>query len=101
MADEHKKSPNSTNKQENANGLLSRLTGDANDSEIIVHGTKTRALTDPGSIIICISEEFHKSLNTVPELHCISEFVLTIHSANGTVLPYSSFVELEICVPCF
>ena len=101
MEDEHKKSPISTNKQENANGLLSRLIGDANDSEIIVNGTKTRALIDSGSMITCISEEFHESLNPIPELHSISEFGLTIHSANGTVLPYSGFVELEICVPCF
>ena len=52
-------------------------------------------------MITCISEKFHKSLNPVPELHSISDFVLTIHSANRTVLPYSGFAELEICVPCF
>ena len=46
MKDEYKKSPISTNKQENANGLLSRLIGYANDSEIIVNGLKTRDLID-------------------------------------------------------
>ena len=79
---------------------ISKLKVDANDSEIIVNGTKTRALIDSGSMITCISEEF-QSLNPIPELHSISEFGLTIHSANGTVLPFSGFVELEMCVPWF
>lgn len=34
-----------------------------------------------------------------PDLHDMSE--LNVQSVNGCLLPYSGYVELEICVPCF
>ena len=78
MEDEHNtlnESPISTNNQK-ANGLLSRLIGDAYNQEILVTSIKTRTLINCCSLITCISEEFHnKSLNPFPELHSISESI--------------------------
>ena len=54
--------------------LLSRLVGEPNESEIIIQNRKTKALIDSGSMVTCISEEFYKSLNPIPELFSISDF---------------------------
>ena len=87
MEDEHKKSPISTKQDWKAMLMIKKL--------LQMVRTKTRALIDCGSMITCISEEF-QSLNPIPELHSISEFGLTIHSANGTVLPYSGRI-IDMC----
>lgn len=79
---------------------MDRLVGGSNESEIIVSGVKTKALIDSGSVVTCISEEFYNSLHPKPELFSITEFGLSVHSANGGELPYRGYIELDICVPC-
>lgn len=94
-------SPIRTTNQQNTDSLFSRLVGESNDTEIFINGVKTKALIDSGSMVTCISEEFFKCLNPMPTLHDMSELGLNVQSANGSLLPYSGYVELEICVPCF
>lgn len=96
-----KTSPVRATNQQNSDSLFSRLVGESNDIEIFINGFKTKALIDSGSMVTCISEEFFKCLNPMPDLHDMSELGLNVQSANGSLLPYSGYVELKICVPCF
>lgn len=97
MGDHFQKSPI---RQKRGHNLLSRLVGDANESEIIIENRKTKALIDSGSMVTCISEEFYNTLDPVPELLNISDFGLEITSASGSKIPYKGYVEIEISVPC-
>ena len=75
------------------------MVGHSNESNIIVNGEKTCALVDTGSMITCISEKFYHSLSHKPELRSIDDFDLKVFSAEGSSLPFSGYVEVELQVP--
>ncbi|XP_062572826.1 uncharacterized protein LOC134234798, partial [Saccostrea cucullata] len=80
--------------------LLTRLVGRSNEADITVFGTKTKALIDSGSMVTCISESFYQSLKPMPELLSLTNFGLSVRSANGSELPYKGYIEMQINVPC-
>ena len=66
---------------------------------ILICGIKTVGLIDSGSMITSVSESFYDSLQPKPVLHDITEFGLSVTSANGTQLPFKGYIEADISVP--
>jgi hypothetical protein len=79
--------------------ILNRLVGDSNVSSVTVCGVETSGLIDTGSMITSISEEFYQSLQSLPVLHDITEFGLSVESATGAHIPYKGYIEADISVP--
>ena len=79
--------------------LFSRMVGSANEGDILICGIKTVGLIDSGSMITSVSESFYDSLQPKPVLHDITEFGLSVTSANGTQLPFKGYIEADISVP--
>ena len=79
--------------------LLERMVGSANEGELTVCGVKTTGLIDSGSMVTSISESFYETLVPKPILHDITEFGLSVTSANGTQLPFKGYIEADISVP--
>ena len=79
--------------------MLERIVGSANESIIFINGVKTSGLIDTGSMVTSISETFYKNMNPQPQLHAITEFGLSVQSANGTDLPFKGYIEAEFSAP--
>ena len=79
--------------------MLERIVGSANESIIFINGVKTSGLIDTGSMVTSISETFYKNMNPQPQLYAITEFGLSVQSANGTELPFKGYIEAEFSAP--
>ena len=81
--------------------MYNRLVGKENESDIIIEGSHSKGLIDTRSMISSISEVFLNTLDPVPNIHTLDELGLEVNTANGQSLSYSSYVEIELSVPCF
>ena len=63
--------------------LLERMIGSSNEG-VICCGVKTTTLIDSGSMVTSILESFYESLVPKPISHDMTEFGLSVTSANGT-----------------
>ena len=79
--------------------MKGHLLGEANESKIFIAGIETSALIDTGAMISSMSEEFYNSLDPKPTLQSLTDFRLDVYGADGNLLPYSGYVEIEICLP--
>ena len=50
-------------------------------------------------MISSICESFYHTLDPKPVLHELSDFKLDVHTADGSTLPYSGYIETEISLP--
>ena len=81
--------------------FMYRLIGQDNISAICINGIKAVGLTDIGSMISTIAEDFIISLNPDPQLYTLEELGLKVNVANGQTLEYSGCVMVDVSVPCF
>ena len=75
---------------------MSRMIGSINESFIFINGQKCTALTDTGSVVTTICEEFYNSVNPRPELRDMSNFDLKITGASGSSIPYIGYIETQV-----
>ncbi|MCG8044577.1 MAG: RNase H-like domain-containing protein [Candidatus Thiodiazotropha endolucinida] len=77
------------------------MIGLSNESDINICGVNTRGLIDTGSMISSVSQSFYESLSPKPSLHDISDFGLSVTTANGSKIPYIGYIEADIKIPHF
>ena len=76
--------------------LLFRLTGEFNETIIMVEGQEARALLDSGSQLSAISLEWVKKLKLKPQQ---LQSILQIEGSRGLEVPYLGYVEAHLKIP--
>ena len=73
------------------------MIGDENIADVTVCCVPCKALIDTGSQITSLSQDFVNRHLTDHEVHPLSDLV-KITGAGGNVLPFSGFVEIDLCM---
>jgi len=74
---------------------LSGLIGTANEVAIRMEGIEIKALVDTGSTVSTISHSFYEKHFSFMEINPLST-ILNIECADGQLLPYEGYVELNL-----
>lgn len=74
------------------------MVGTKSTGQIIIDGTSFNCLLDTGSQVTTISQSFYNSYLYEHEIQPLNN-LLEIEGANGQVVPYLGFVELNIAFP--
>ena len=75
------------------------MVGRANEVDVLINATSCKGLLDSGSMVSSISESFYSSLDPKPDLDSLTDFSLDISSANGSSVPYTGYVVVDIGMP--
>ena len=79
-------------------GVRDKLLGAANETTVLINNIECPGLLDTGSTVSTISRRFHDEHFPDVELHPLDD-MLRIECANGDMLPYDGYVEVDIAVP--
>ena len=72
-----------------------KLVGNTNSVDIEINGFPVKALLDTGSSVSVVSQSFYNKNLSQVQLRPLTE-ILYIECANGNLLPYSGYIEVEI-----
>ena len=70
--------------------------GCSNETSVIINSVETTALTDSGSMVTTISEEFYKTLSPLPPLYDVE---LKVEGAGGNAIQHLGCMECFVEVP--
>lgn len=74
------------------------LVGSPNEADVHVSGKRTTALLDTGSTVSTIAETFYKQHFGHLPIQPL-DTLLSVECADGNLLPYSGYVEVELTIP--
>ena len=75
------------------------LIGSVPEAKVAVNGIETTALLDTGATISTVSETFYKEYLQHLPIHPVQD-ILRIECADGSPLPYSGYIEVDLVAPC-